>query len=145
MLKNVINFFKNIFFYKHHGNHVFIDFIWNVNSENIDHIQLANAIFQIMENSILRTSMKIVHKKLCILGIDINDNTPPGFTSIILIDESHYSAHCYSDRGWLALDVFTCGETDPVAIMNYSESEIKKLYPSMKCTLRKKSKRFNYI
>jgi S-adenosylmethionine decarboxylase len=141
MLKNVINFLKNIFFCKHHGNHVFVDFIWNINSENIDHVELANTIFQIMENSILRTNMKIVHKKLCILDID----TPPGFTSILLLDESHYSAHCYSDRGWLAMDIFTCGKTDPEPIMNYSETEIKKRYPSMKCTLRKKSKRFNYI
>jgi S-adenosylmethionine/arginine decarboxylase-like enzyme len=35
--------------------------------------------------------------------------SPPGFASCALIDESHMSAHCYSDQGQLAFDVFTCG------------------------------------
>ncbi len=36
---------------------------------------------------------------------------PPGLASIALIDESHMSAHCYSDQGKLAFDVSTCGST----------------------------------
>jgi S-adenosylmethionine decarboxylase len=35
--------------------------------------------------------------------------TPPGFTSVCLLDESHVSSHCYSDDGLLAIDIFTCG------------------------------------
>jgi len=35
--------------------------------------------------------------------------SPPGFASAVLIDESHMSAHCYSDQGMLAFDCFTCG------------------------------------
>lgn len=35
--------------------------------------------------------------------------SPPGFASVALLDESHMSAHCYSDQGKLAFDVFTCG------------------------------------
>ena len=41
---------------------------------------------------------------------DVRDaETPPGFTAVCLLDESHVSAHCYSAIGLLAIDVFTCG------------------------------------
>jgi S-adenosylmethionine/arginine decarboxylase-like enzyme/uncharacterized protein with PQ loop repeat len=43
--------------------------------------------------------------------IEIFDGTdsPPGFASACLIDESHMSAHCYTDQGMIAFDCFTCG------------------------------------
>jgi S-adenosylmethionine/arginine decarboxylase-like enzyme len=126
---------------KHHGNHVFADFIWDV-EDNIDHNLLGKRVFEIMENAIKKTKMTIVHKKLCMLGE--TENSPPGFSSIILIDESHCSSHCYSDRGWLALDTFTCGNTDPKPIMVEIENEIKKYYPSLKCTYLQNHKRFHY-
>ena len=44
--------------------------------------------------------------------------SPPGFAAVILLDESHVSAHCYSDRGWLAIDCFTCGGTDAKGIVD---------------------------
>jgi len=126
--------------YKHHGKHVFADFIWNTEIDIIDDIVLANTIFNIMENAIKETNMTIVHKKLCILG----GETPPGFTSVFLLDESHCSAHCYSDRGWLALDCFTCGYTDPEPILKYIKNQIKNQYPSLICTYLQKHKRFHY-
>ncbi len=127
---------------KSHGNHVFGDFIWDVCKEKVDDIELANNIFEIMEKSVRRTSMTIVHKKLVILGQ--TPESPPGFTSIILIDESHVSAHCYADRGLLALDVFTCGKTQPKPIMDNIEKEIKLLYPSFRCIYNEQHKRFHY-
>ena len=137
------NFNNNFLHLKNgnHGNHVFGDFIWNPSEEKIDHNNLAKTIFKIMEDSIRRTSMTIVHSKLCILG---EGKSPPGFTSIVLIDESHVSSHCYSDKGWLAIDVFTCGKTDPQQIMEYIIEEIQKEYPSLKCTFMEKHKRFHY-
>jgi S-adenosylmethionine/arginine decarboxylase-like enzyme len=50
--------------------------------------------------------VRVVHRK-----VEVFDGTlsPPGFASCALIDESHMSAHCYSDQGQLAFDVFTCG------------------------------------
>ena len=41
------------------------------------------------------------------------DLSPPGFAAVVLIDESHVTAHCYSESGLLAIDVFTCGDHDP--------------------------------
>ena len=42
-----------------------------------------------------------------------NEDTPPGFTSVVLLDESHVSCHTYANLGLMALDIFTCGTTDP--------------------------------
>jgi S-adenosylmethionine decarboxylase len=51
-------------------------------------------------------------------------NSPPGFTAVVVLDESHCSAHCYADLGMIALDVFTCGQTDPNDVLAYIREEI---------------------
>jgi len=51
-------------------------------------------------------------------------NSPPGFTAVIVLDESHCSAHTYADLGLIALDVFTCGNTDPRDVLAYIREEI---------------------
>lgn len=51
-------------------------------------------------------------------------DSPPGFTAVALLDESHVSAHCYADIGLIALDVFTCGNTDPRDVLAYIREEI---------------------
>ena len=102
---------------------------------------LAETVFQIMKDGVNRTRMTIVHEKLVILG---EGDSPPGWTSILLIDESHVSSHAYTDRGWLALDCFTCSYTDPGPIMDFIVNEIKSKFPSLTCTYKKKHKRFHY-
>lgn len=51
-------------------------------------------------------------------------NSPPGFTAVVLLDESHCSAHTYADHGLIALDVFTCGTTDPLDVLAYLRTEV---------------------
>jgi S-adenosylmethionine decarboxylase len=61
-------------------------------------------------------------------------NSPPGCTVFVMLDESHISVHTYADRGKMAIDVFTCGNTDAPAIAeqlktlfgldNYTEKSI---------------------
>lgn len=51
-------------------------------------------------------------------------NSAPGFTCICLLDESHVSAHTYADLGLIALDVFTCGPTDPATILDHMREEL---------------------
>jgi S-adenosylmethionine decarboxylase proenzyme len=41
------------------------------------------------------------------------DESPPGCTAVVMLDESHCSVHTYADEGLMAFDVFTCGSTDP--------------------------------
>lgn len=45
--------------------------------------------------------------------------SPPGFTAVVLLDESHCSVHTYADLGLVALDIFTCGATDPLEILKH--------------------------
>lgn len=49
----------------------------------------------------------------------LGHNSPPGFACIIMLDESHCSAHSYADEGMIAMDVFTCGNTDPLTVLEY--------------------------
>ncbi len=51
-------------------------------------------------------------------------NSPPGFTAVVLLDESHCSAHTYADDGLIAMDVFTCGSTDPLKVLECIREEV---------------------
>ncbi|NLV46262.1 MAG: adenosylmethionine decarboxylase [Candidatus Hydrogenedentes bacterium] len=50
--------------------------------------------------------------------------SPPGFTAVVLLDESHCSAHTYADLGLIAMDVFTCGNTNPRDVLRYIQEEL---------------------
>jgi S-adenosylmethionine decarboxylase len=52
-------------------------------------------------------------------------NSPPGFTAVVVLDESHCSCHTYADLGLVALDVFTCGRTNPQDVLDFIREEIE--------------------
>ena len=54
-------------------------------------------------------------------------SSPPGFASVVLLDESHISAHAYSDEGLLAIDVFTCGADPAVTTGRITERISRKV------------------
>lgn len=88
------------------GWHVMFDyhFVLSQIDETINRL-LGNLIFQLMQDVCQRHHLNVVHRKLKILG----PITPFGFTSVLLLDESHMTAHCYTTLGLLAIDVFSCG------------------------------------
>jgi len=51
-------------------------------------------------------------------------DSPAGFTAVVVLDESHCSAHTYADLGLIAIDIFTCGHTDPHDVLRYLGEEI---------------------
>jgi len=51
-------------------------------------------------------------------------DSPPGFTAIVMLDESHCSVHTYADLGLVALDIFTCGTTDPKNVLRYIQDQL---------------------
>jgi S-adenosylmethionine decarboxylase len=95
-----------------------------------------------MEQAINRTNMQVVHRCLKILGD--TPSSEPGFTSVLLLDESHITSHCYSKRGLLAMDLFTCGQTDTQAVMDYIVQRITSIYPSFECIYKGFHYRFHY-
>ncbi|HOD51697.1 MAG TPA: adenosylmethionine decarboxylase [Candidatus Hydrogenedentes bacterium] len=51
-------------------------------------------------------------------------DSPPGFAAVVMLDESHCSAHSYADLGLIAMDVFTCGKTNPRDVFFYLQEEL---------------------
>jgi S-adenosylmethionine decarboxylase len=120
----------------HKGSHILCDFINFFGNE----YDLAQIVFNIMIDSINNTNMKIVHQKLIIL----NENTPPGFTGVLLLDESHFTCHSYTNTGLLALDLFTCGNTDTTSVIEYVKNKLIEKFPNLECTYLKTHNRFNF-
>ena len=126
---------------KYKGTHIFVDF------DNFKHDNgteyMGNQIYKIMSTAIeTQSNMKIVHKHLEILK---DPETADGFTSVLLLDESHFTAHAYTDEHkLLALDLFTCGKTDTAIIMDYVINEIKLVFPNIKLNNFVVNKRFKY-
>jgi S-adenosylmethionine decarboxylase len=120
-----------------HGKHATID----LKNFIIDSKVGGQFIFDLMVKSLELSTCREVHKKLVILGLE--GESPPGFTSVVLIDESHITAHCYSDRGWLAIDVFTCGtNSSPLKMIDFIYNKIVESYPEVIIVQKKEINRF---
>ena len=120
-----------------HGKHATLD----VKNFVVDSKVGGEFIFDLMTKSLELSTCRQVHKKLVLLGLE--GESPPGFTSVVLIDESHITAHCYSDRGWLAIDVFTCGtNSSPIDMIDFIYQNIQDHYPDVVVAQRKEINRF---
>lgn len=88
----------------HRGHHVLLDYV-------IDTLpaadELAAWLMNVLETAIRAQSINIVHQHCEVFD---GSASPPGFAAVLLLDESHCSAHCYSELGMLAIDVFSCGQ-----------------------------------
>ena len=84
-------------------------------------------MLEALRGAVADARVREVHHKLVVLGE--RGESPPGFTAAVLIDESHVTAHCYSTRGWLALDVFTCGSHDPRALADDIHARVAEYAP----------------
>ncbi|MBC8424641.1 adenosylmethionine decarboxylase [bacterium] len=51
-------------------------------------------------------------------------DSPPGCTAMVMLDESHCSVHTYAELGLMAIDIFTCGKTDPARIWDTIRQEL---------------------
>ena len=80
------------------GAHVLADF-WGCQFEKLDDAELLMTC--------LRQAAKSA--KMTVLGEESYKFHPQGFTGLLLLSESHISIHTYPERGYAAIDVFTCG------------------------------------
>jgi S-adenosylmethionine decarboxylase len=61
-----------------------------------------------------------------VLSVQAKQFSPQGATVLVLLSESHLSIHTYPERGFAALDCYTCGETvDPQIAIDYMISVLK--------------------
>ena len=96
-------------------------------------------MLQLLRDCVHRAGVREVHSHVAQFdGIE----SPPGFAAVVLIDESHVSAHCYSESGLLAIDIFTCGGSDPSALADDIHCEILEAVPGIELAGRKMLDRF---
>lgn len=108
----------------HRGFHIILDYSLPSLATS-DPAKLATWTKDLITRSITNNGVRIVHQHLVVLEGD-----RPGFSVMVLVDESHVIAHCYTDTGLLALDVFTCG-CNPAAtrrIADDLDKEVRKKY-----------------
>lgn len=94
------------------GRHIIAEF-WNCANE-VPMIGLDLAIEQAVRGA--RATM---------LDLQIRRFYPQGFSAIALLAESHLSLHAWPELGYVALDVFTCGQADPQEIVNSLEEHFR--------------------
>lgn len=61
-----------------------------------------------------------------VLSVQAQQFEPQGATVLVMLSESHLSIHTYPERGFAALDCYTCGETvDPQLAIDYMLAVLK--------------------
>jgi S-adenosylmethionine decarboxylase len=118
-----------------HGSHILVDYT-NFFTSVVDIGQL---LLSVMEQAIDNSDARRVHSH-----VEIFDGvtSPPGFAAVVLLDESHLTAHCYSDKGWLAIDCFTCGGTNAESIIDEIHQWLLTQSPQIKLEKRTTASRF---
>lgn len=118
-----------------HGRHVYLDYVnFKPEVENID-----TWVLSLLRSSVKECGVKEVHAHCEVFdGVE----SPPGFAAIVLIDESHVTAHCYSEKGWLAIDAFTCGAHDPNDLADIIHAKLIAKCENLKLMNRNAVERF---
>jgi len=84
---------------EHLGQHVIIE-LWGCN----DSINDAGLVRTAMLNAV-----EAAHATL--LDLNVHTFSPHGVTGVAVLSESHLSVHSWPEYGYVAADVFTCGDT----------------------------------
>ena len=71
-----------------HGKHVYVDY---VDFQPLGQSEDGQWILQILQNAVETCGIREVHAHVEVFDGDVS---PPGFAAVVLIDESHVSAHC---------------------------------------------------
>jgi S-adenosylmethionine decarboxylase len=100
----------------HKGKHLLIDCSNVAREVCLDDKLVLNAMARAAERAGATVVSQIRYK--------FGQDSPPGFTAVVMLDESHCSAHTYADLGLIAMDVFTCGNTEPRDVLRYIREEI---------------------
>lgn len=114
--------------YSTFGRHVAVD-AWGILFEVLnDAQQLKEWMLEAAEQTGI-TVLSVQHKQF----------HPQGATVLLMLSESHFSIHTYPEKGFAALDCYTCGDTiDPMEAIHLllnrlqpTRSYIKILYRGM--------------
>lgn len=59
-----------------------------------------------------------------VIGESFHRFQPQGVSGVVVISESHLSIHTWPERGYAALDFYTCGNIDPSVAMSYAATPL---------------------
>lgn len=101
--------------YSTFGRHVAVD-TWGVD-------------FDLLNNAEYLQTQLVEAAEACgatVLSVQSKQFEPQGATVLVMLSESHLSIHTYPERGFAAIDCYTCGETvDPQLAIDYLVSVLK--------------------
>jgi len=96
---------------KTEAKHILLD-IWKPKNINLD-----------SPRDLIKLCKDIAEASKCkVLRVSSFHFMPYGVSVVVLIAESHVSVHTYPEHDYLAIDIFTCGETDPELGSKYALS-----------------------
>lgn len=85
------------------GRHIIAE-LYNCNIEKIDDVLF-------VEQSMLSAAQK---SGATVINSTFHHFSPYGVSGVIVIQESHFSIHCWPEYGYASIDIYTCGDTvDP--------------------------------
>ncbi|MTV48730.1 adenosylmethionine decarboxylase [Heliobacillus mobilis] len=112
--------------YSTFGRHVAID-TWGVDFEKLN-----NAAF--LEQEMIKAAETA---GATVLSSQKKQFDPQGATVLVLLSESHISIHTYPEKGFAALDCYTCGDTvDPQVAIEHMIKVLKPRETSVKMLKR---------
>ena len=117
------------------GGHVVLDYIGY--SPPVD--EDGAWMLQVLRDCVNRAGIREVHAHVAQFD---GSESPPGFAAGVLNAESHVSAHCYSESGLLAIDIFTCGDSDPGPLADDIHSMVVEAVPGLDLSGRERLDRF---
>jgi len=94
------------------GHHLIID-LWDAEHLN-DIARIEAALKRAVEAA-----------KATLLHIHLHHFTPEGVSGVAVLAESHISIHTWPERGYAALDVFMCGDAEPLKCVPVLEEAFK--------------------
>ncbi len=114
--------------YSTFGRHVAVD-TWGVNFDRLNDAEWLQS--QMVEAAEISGAT--------VLSVQAKQFEPQGATVLVLLSESHLSIHTYPEKGFAAIDCYTCGDTvDPqtaidylVSVLEPSQVHAKKLVRGM--------------
>lgn len=101
--------------YSTFGRHVVVD-AWGVDFEKLNNAEWLQSHMVEAADACGATVLSVQSKQF----------EPQGATVLVLLSESHLSIHTYPEKGFAAIDCYTCGETvDPQLAIDYMVSILK--------------------
>ena len=102
------------------GHHIIAE-LYNCDLEKIDDVSF-------VEKGMLAAAEKA---GATVINSTFHHFSPFGVSGVIVIQESHFSIHCWPEYGYASLDIYTCGETvDPWIAYEYLKKEFKASHGS---------------